>query len=594
MLITGTLVDNPDSDGDGLTDGVETNTGNFVDKTNTGTDPNKADSDGDGVDDGDELFNGTDPNVNNYWGDGTAVQPQWGWFSGLVLRDGDNKPLGIIGINLTRGGDNLFYFSGGIRGINQPYSPFKGMFDAGGKYSGNNTYNANGILSVAYMSFIRNTKGDLSIGGVLRAPDGTRHKFNLVRKYYNETWRKPTQFLDANNPSSPARFTYLAPASTTDSPFIPAGDAIGYGTIASWGGVKITGWSNAGYKYSYYGPLQNGNQRGWSGALSSFEPGNYGTTPFYVEAYSGSKKIEWMLGTIRYDVSGGEALVDGNIRYVKPVDNNYLYPAGFDQDLVMEGSRYRQAGYAGIPAMGFEVFANNAVGLFEGSLPNNVAFNPYIFSWESDGDMKVPLNFSYFKQGSFKNWGGFYTGQYVDNTIGQTAWIQGVVLQNKGIVSGSAISWSSRGAVRHSIIPNDTGEVAPSASISPTSKKFDNIGGQSPGGTYSVSIEISPNSVVQNWTVDIPAEYDWVTADVTSGSGSATINITVSGRSTVAQTISTTGQPSSKSVDSITRSPKRKEQQTNLGRDDFRRQGPMIEHGFAVRVLFPLFSLFPL
>ena len=63
-------------------------------------------------------------------------------------------------------------------------------------------------------------------------------------------------------------------------------------------------------------------------------------------------------------------------------------------------------------------------------------------------------------------------------------------------------------------------------------RSFDNIGGQSPGGTYSVSIEISPNSVVQNWTVDIPAEYDWVTADVTSGSGSATINITVGGRST--------------------------------------------------------------
>ena len=66
MLITGTLVDNPDSDGDGLTDGVETNTGNFVDKTNTGTDPNNSDSDGDGVGDGDELFNGTDPNKDSY------------------------------------------------------------------------------------------------------------------------------------------------------------------------------------------------------------------------------------------------------------------------------------------------------------------------------------------------------------------------------------------------------------------------------------------------------------------------------------------------------------------------------------------------
>ena len=505
--------------------------GNFVDKNNTGTDPNKADSDGDGVDDGDELFNGTDPNVNNYWGDGTAVQPILGYFSGLVLRDSDNKPIGTISIKITSGN----YFSGSIRGVNEPSRLFKGRFNNDGRYYSSEAYDVNGLLSIAYMRYIRDTKNNPSIGGVLRAPDGSRQLFNLAAKYYNAAWRKPTRFLDPLYPKNKARFTYLAPSESTDLLSIPSGDAVGYGTIESWGAVKLMGYSNAGYKYSYYGPLQNGNQTGyWDVENQRWQTiaGNYASTPFYVETYSGTKKIEWMLGTIRYDVSGGEALVDGNIRYVKPVDNNYLYPAGFDQDLVMEGSRYRQAGYAGIPALGFEVFANNAVGLFEGSLSNNTEFSPYIFSWESNGAMKVPLNFTYFKQGSFKNWGGFYTGQYVDNTIGQTAWIRGVVLQNKGIVSGSATSWSGRSVVRHSIIPNDTGEVAPSASISPISKRFDNIGGQSPGGTYSVNIEISPNSVVQNWTVDIPAEYDWITADVSSGSGSATINITVAGRST--------------------------------------------------------------
>ena len=92
--------------------------------------------------------------------------------------------------------------------------------------------------------------------------------------------------------------------------------------------------------------------------------------------------------------------------------------------------------------------------------------------------------------------------------------------------------WGAGLTLRHSIVANNplTDGVAPSAFISPTSKKFDTIQGQSPGGTYSVSIEISPNNSVQDWTVEIPAEYDWVTADVTSGSGSATINITVSGR----------------------------------------------------------------
>ena len=36
-----------DSDGDGLPDSVETNTGIYVSKTNTGTNPNNPDTDGD-------------------------------------------------------------------------------------------------------------------------------------------------------------------------------------------------------------------------------------------------------------------------------------------------------------------------------------------------------------------------------------------------------------------------------------------------------------------------------------------------------------------------------------------------------------------
>ena len=44
-----------DSDGDGLDDSVETNTGNYVSSSNTGTDPTKADTDGDGMNDAYEL-----------------------------------------------------------------------------------------------------------------------------------------------------------------------------------------------------------------------------------------------------------------------------------------------------------------------------------------------------------------------------------------------------------------------------------------------------------------------------------------------------------------------------------------------------------
>ena len=45
-----------DTDGDRLPDSAETNTGIFVDASNTGTDPNNPDTDGDSIDDGDEVL----------------------------------------------------------------------------------------------------------------------------------------------------------------------------------------------------------------------------------------------------------------------------------------------------------------------------------------------------------------------------------------------------------------------------------------------------------------------------------------------------------------------------------------------------------
>ena len=50
-----------DSDEDGLPDTVETDTGEFIDARDTGTDPDEADTDGDGFNDGVEVSVGTDP-----------------------------------------------------------------------------------------------------------------------------------------------------------------------------------------------------------------------------------------------------------------------------------------------------------------------------------------------------------------------------------------------------------------------------------------------------------------------------------------------------------------------------------------------------
>ena len=69
--VGGYLIEYPDSDGDGIWDDYETNTGVFVSATDTGTDPNDSDSDDDGIKDGYETNTGvfvsatdtgTDPN----------------------------------------------------------------------------------------------------------------------------------------------------------------------------------------------------------------------------------------------------------------------------------------------------------------------------------------------------------------------------------------------------------------------------------------------------------------------------------------------------------------------------------------------------
>lgn len=76
--IRGQVVPPPvDSDGDGLDDSVETDTGTFVDENDTGTDPNNFDTDGDGYSDGVEVGVGTDPTDSGDFPSGLPVRAAW-------------------------------------------------------------------------------------------------------------------------------------------------------------------------------------------------------------------------------------------------------------------------------------------------------------------------------------------------------------------------------------------------------------------------------------------------------------------------------------------------------------------------------------
>jgi hypothetical protein len=93
-----------DTDGDGIPDVHETNTGVFVSGLDTGTDPNKSDTDGDGLGDGAELHvQGTDPFNPDTDRDGLldGVETNTGIFvstsdtgTSPINRDSDNDRLG--------------------------------------------------------------------------------------------------------------------------------------------------------------------------------------------------------------------------------------------------------------------------------------------------------------------------------------------------------------------------------------------------------------------------------------------------------------------------------------------------------------------
>jgi len=77
-----------DTDGDGLPNGVETNTGVYLGPTDTGTDPGTSDTDGDMLPDGLEVVNGSNPNDPTSWPN---------------LADGDVAPYGTPDGQLNAG-----------------------------------------------------------------------------------------------------------------------------------------------------------------------------------------------------------------------------------------------------------------------------------------------------------------------------------------------------------------------------------------------------------------------------------------------------------------------------------------------------------
>jgi autotransporter-associated beta strand protein len=103
----------PDTDGDGLADRWETNTGTFVSSTDTGSNPNLPDTDGDTIDDGTEvLTHRTNPNRADTDGDGLRDDAEISThLTNPLLGDTDLDGTGD-GAEITAGKNPLWFANG--------------------------------------------------------------------------------------------------------------------------------------------------------------------------------------------------------------------------------------------------------------------------------------------------------------------------------------------------------------------------------------------------------------------------------------------------------------------------------------------------
>ncbi|MCX8237636.1 MAG: hypothetical protein OSB05_02355 [Akkermansiaceae bacterium] len=95
---TGTDPKNSDTDGDGLSDDVEDPTKPFVDANQPGTDPTRVDTDGDGFGDFLEISNGSDPtDIDSTLGTDELTLLAYFNFDGQLADQAGNTPAAVLG-----------------------------------------------------------------------------------------------------------------------------------------------------------------------------------------------------------------------------------------------------------------------------------------------------------------------------------------------------------------------------------------------------------------------------------------------------------------------------------------------------------------
>ena len=212
----------------------------------------------------------------------------------------------------------------------------------------------------------------------------------------------------------------------SSSNVVLAGDGFAAGSLWRGGWLGLYGRSNSGAKFTYGGPL-----------LASR------IVPFYV-CPRPEAGLETIMGTVWFRDRKASDL-HGLLRYYRKASDSGYYKNGFDETVVLGGSKYtppslQELSLNSYPFNGVNTAAVLSGGSFDG-LSYLVTFS-YKDGW-SKSQMKTPKNLNFVSYGnvSHKNgwlWGMLNVSNFGEGTPEIKTYLRGVLLQKQGLISGQA------------------------------------------------------------------------------------------------------------------------------------------------------------
>ncbi len=511
---TGTNPTVADTDGDGLSDKVETNTGIFVSAVNTGTNPTVADTDGDGLSDGAEVDAGTDPlefdvldtdgdgisdddelnltqtdpNTPSFGpGTGTEVIPFGnslvsGDYAGLVF---DPKSGQSFKQNLRLSSKGSF--SSSLLGLVVD-SSFKSSFSATGAFTGipNPT---SGLISVT-MNLVKQGVNKYYIEGNFKTRTGGTLYFQLRHTLYSKSYA----YLSAG------KVTFEAALLTSASG--PAGSAVATGSISTSGQVAFKIYLPDGSSSSYSAPIVNGD-----------------LIPLFSRSSSKARTV--LIGTLKLQDLSGQSDFDGSVRLFSAVGaTGSLFPSGFDQLRELTGSRYYPPATGVLPLASFSPSANNSVFNWLGGNFDGVQ---KVGTWATNGQMTIPATQNDRSKATFTSSSGLLSLSYTRtdvtrNLLNAPTKGYAVVVQKSKTFKGYYTSGLSAGDF---VVEANTSGLNPEiTSVYP----LKNESVRAAATSYTITV-----GTAGAWAVVIPSSANWLTATVSSVAGETGPSLTTPG-----------------------------------------------------------------